>query len=137
VLAAAYDAAVAEAGPADWIGVDLLPRDNEGVAVFLGDRAPGRTSGVFVRSPFGPRRGVFPLEPLLPFDRGLPKGAQIVVVSDVPREGVVFTGDREFVAGGTRRRVGGPGIFARTTLHEIDGGAAGAYHVDSVRGTGR
>jgi hypothetical protein len=127
VLAEAYDAAVAEAGPADWIGLDLLPRGNDGVDVFLGDRAPGRRTGVLVRPRVGPRPGLFPRAGLLPLAEPVPAGAQVVLVTDVPRDGPVFTGERSDLG------VGGVGIFHRALLRTIDGGAAGMLRVDAVR----
>lgn len=127
LLAEAYDRAVGEAGPSDWVATDLLPRDNEGVEVFLGDRAPGRTTGVLVASPRGPRRGLFPRPPLLPLERDLPKGAQVMLVTDLPRQGVVFTGDRPDLG------VGGRGLFHRTWLFDVEGGRAGTYHVHTFR----
>ena len=126
-LAEAFDAAVATAGPTDWIGFDLLPRTNEGVEVFLGERAPRRVTGTFV----GPRgsepRGRFPRAPVLPVDGPFPKDGQILLVTDVPREGTVFTGDRPDLG------IGGRGIFHRVRVLEVDAGRAGVFRVDAVK----
>jgi len=126
-LAEAFDAAAARAGPTDWIGFDLLPRTNEGVEVFLGERAPRRTSGVFVVPRAGPPPGRFPRAPQLPVEGPFPSDGQVLLVTDVPRDGTVFTGERADLG------VGGRGIFHRMTLLEIDAGRAGTYRVDGVK----
>ncbi|MFO0933827.1 MAG: hypothetical protein U1E39_14150 [Planctomycetota bacterium] len=126
-LAEAFDAAVAASGPTDWIGYDLLPRTNEGVEVFLGERAPRRTTGTFAAVKDPAPRGRFPRAPSLPVDGPFPKDGQVLLVTDVPRDGTVFTGDRPDLG------VGGRGIFHRMRLLEVDAGRAGTFRVDAVK----
>lgn len=126
LLADGVDLALRHAGPNDWIGFDLLPRRNEGVEVFLGERAPGRTTGVLVVPRRGPPAGRFPTALALPLDGALPEGGQLLLLTDVPRDGPVFTGDRLDLG------VGGRGIFHRTVVAELDRGRAGTLRIDSV-----
>ncbi len=124
-VARAYDEGVREAGPAEWIALDLKVRDEAGIEVFLGDRAPAHRTGVLVAAPVP--AGLFPRAPLLPLVDGLQRDATCVLVSDLPREGVIFTGDRPDL------HVGGQGIFLRVLLREVDLGRAGRFGIHQLR----
>lgn len=124
-VARAYDEGVREAGASDWIALDLKTRDEVGIEVFLGDRAPAHRTGVLVAAPVP--AGLFPRAPLLPLVDALPKDATCVLVSDLPREGVIFTGDRPDL------HVGGQGIFLRVLLREVDLGRAGRFGIHQIR----
>ncbi len=124
LLAEAYDAANAEAGPKDWIALDLAPRTNAGVEVFLGDRAPARRTGVVAAA----RRpaGIFPRGAVLPLRDGLGGDVRCWLVSDLEYDGVIFTGQRQDLG------QGGQGIFQRIAWKEIQGGSAGSYTIHQV-----
>lgn len=124
-VAQAYDAGLREAGPSDWIALDLAVREEVGVEVFLGDRAPARRTGVVVAAPVPV--GLFPRAPVLPLVDSLPTEGTCVLVSDLPRDGVIFTGDRPDL------HVGGQGIFLRVLLRELDLGRAGRFGIHQVR----
>jgi len=124
-VALAYDAGVREAGPSDWIALDLATRDEVGVEVFLGDREPSRRTGVVVAAPVP--KGLFPRAPILPLVDSLPAGAACVLVSDRPHAGVIFTGDRPDL------HVGGQGIFHRVLLKELDLGRSGTFAIHQIR----
>gem|GEM_PF-2239773 len=124
-VARAYDAGVREAGPSDWIALDLATRDEVGVEVFLGDREPARRTGVVVAAPVP--AGLFPRAPVLPLVDSLPAGAAAVLVSDRPHTGVIFTGDRPDL------HVGGQGIFHRVLLKELDLGRSGSFGIHQIR----
>ena len=102
VLAEAFDRAAAEAGPRDWIALDLERRTNAGVEVFLGDRAPGRRTGVVAVDPATPV-GRFPRPAVLPMADGFPKGGQVILVTDRILDGVIYTGRQARLEG---RRAG-------------------------------
>ena len=125
-LAEAFDRAAAEAGPRDWIAIDLERRTNAGVEVFLGDRAPSRRTGVVAADPATPV-GRFPRPAVLPMADGFPKGGQVILVTDRILDGVIYTGDRP------DWKVGGQGIFHRVLWTTVDGGAAGRYDLHYVR----
>ena len=103
-LARAYDATVAAAardgGRQDWIGLDLLPRPNAGVEVFLGDRAPERRTGVVAAAEVPP--GIFPSAPVLPLREGLGGDVRCWLLSDLEYDGVIFTGERKDLGRGGR-----------------------------------
>lgn len=124
LLAEAYDAADAEAGPRDWIAVELAPRTNAGVEIFLGDRAPGRRTGVVAAAPRP--RGIFPRGNVLPLRDGLVGGVSCWLVSDLEYEGMIYTGQRSDLG------QGGQGIFHRIVRKEVRDGSAGAYTIHQV-----
>ena len=99
-LKEAFHLAVAESQPGDWIALDLAPRTNHGVEVFLADLgAPGRRVGVLREA--SPPRGLFPRVDVLPLADELPLERRTWLLTDreVP-EGPIFT-------------AGGQGIFHR------------------------
>ena len=124
LLAEAYDAALAEAAPTDWIALDLSPRPSPGVEVFLGDRAPTRRTGVVAAARV--ERGEFPSAPVLALSDGLGGAVLCWLVSDLAYDGMIFTGERKDLGRG------GQGIFQRVEWKPIPGGNAGSYTIHQV-----
>lgn len=122
----AYDAAVEDAGKDGWIAVDLGPSVEDGVEVFLGDRAPTHRTGV-IAAPLARRPGSFPRPPVLPLVDEMPKKGRAILVTDRVLEGVIYTGDRPDLM------VGGQGIFHRVLLREVGGGRLGTLTLHEVR----
>ena len=106
LLADSYRAAVGEAREADWIALDLSPRVNAGVDVFLADLGPGGHRVGVVRAPAIPR-GIFPQSDVLPLAAELPADRRAVLLTDRPvPSGPIYT-------------AGGQGIFHRVELKRL------------------